>query len=99
MYKKIVISLMVCFLLIISANCKVKGIDNIQKGKVLIVHDNFNSFSYDNNIIYSVKELLGAFNTEVKVMNLDNYKEKEIYNYDYVFVIGIDEEINKKSFL
>ncbi|KOR23806.1 DUF2334 domain-containing protein [Clostridium sp. FAM 1755] len=98
MYKKIVISLMVCFLLIISANCKVKGIDNIQKGKVLIVHDNFNSFSYDNNIIYSVKELLGAFNTEVKVMNLDNYKEKEIYNYDYVFVIGIDEEINKKSF-
>ncbi|MGO5092780.1 DUF2334 domain-containing protein [Clostridium sp. LCP25S3_F10] len=98
MYKKIVIFLMVCFLLIISANCKVKGIDNIQKGKVLIVHDNFNSFSYDNNIIYSVKELLGAFNTEVKVMNLDNYKEKEIYNYDYVFVIGIDEEINKKSF-
>ncbi len=87
-----------CFF-IVNTNCKVKGIDNIPKEKVLIVHDNFNSFLYDNNIIYSVRELLGAFNAKVKIIDLDNYKEKEIYNYDYVFVIAVDEEVNKKCFL
>lgn len=98
MYKKRVIYLMVCVFFIVNTNCKVKGIDNIPKEKVLIVHDNFNSFLYDNNIIYSVRELLGAFNAKVKIIDLDNYKEKEIYNYDYVFVIAVDEEVNKKCF-
>ncbi len=67
-----------------------------KKEKVLIVYDSLNFFSYNNNIVYSVRELLGAFNTAVKVVNIADYKEGEISNYDYVFVMGVEGELNKK---
>lgn len=56
------------------------------------------NFSYNNNIVYSVRELLGAFNTAVKVVNIADYKEGEISNYDYVFVMGIERELNKNIY-
>ncbi|AUN10241.1 transcription factor [Clostridium botulinum] len=99
MYKKITIYFMIIFLLFTNANCKVKAADSDKKEKVLIVYDSLNFFSYNNNIVYSVRELLGAFNTAVKVVNIADYKEGEISNYDYVFVMGIERELNKKTFI
>lgn len=32
----------------------------------------------------------------MKVVNIADYKEGEISNYDYVFVMGIERELNKK---
>ncbi|KEJ00681.1 transcription factor [Clostridium botulinum A2B7 92] len=99
MCKKIAIYFMIFFLLFTNANCKVKAADSDKKEKVLIVYDSLNFFSYNNNIVYSVRELLGAFNTAVKVINIADYKEGKINNYDYVFVMGIEGELNKKTFI
>ncbi|MCS4466499.1 hypothetical protein JTS99_09535 [Clostridium botulinum] len=35
----------------------------------------------------------------MKVVNIADYKEGEISNYDYVFVMGIERELNKKTFI
>ncbi|NFH88512.1 transcription factor, partial [Clostridium botulinum] len=90
MYKKITIYFMIFFLLFTNANCKVKAADSDKKEKVLIVYDSLNFFSYNNNIVYSVRELVGAFNTAVNVVYIADYKEGEISNYDSVFVMGIE---------
>ncbi len=71
----------------------------LKKKKVLIVCDSLKFFPYNNNIVYSVRELLGAFNTEVKVVNVADYREREIDNYDYVFVMGIEGKLNKKELI
>lgn len=71
----------------------------LKKEKVLIVCDSLKFFPYNNNIVYSVRELLGAFNTEVKVVNVADYREREIDNYDYVFVMGIEGKLNKKELI
>ncbi|MCW6080509.1 transcription factor, partial [Clostridium sporogenes] len=99
MYKKIIIYFMVFFLLFTNVNCKIRAVDNVKKEKVLIVYDSLKFFPYNNNIVYSVRELLGAFNTEVKVVNVADYREREIDNYDYVFVMGIEGKLNKKEFI
>ncbi len=99
MYKKIIIYFMVFFLLFTNVNCKVRAVDNAKEEKVLIVYDSFKFFPYNSNIVYSVRELLGAFNTAVKVVNVADYKKGEIENYDYVFVISIEGELNKKIFI
>nr|WP_307889906.1 hypothetical protein [Clostridium botulinum] len=99
MYKKIIIYFMVFFLLFTNVNCKIRAVDNVKKEKVLIVCDSLKFFPYNNNIVYSVRELLGAFNTEVKVVNVADYREREIDNYDYVFVMGIEGKLNKKELI
>ncbi len=35
----------------------------------------------------------------MKVVNIADYKEGKINNYDYVFVMGIEGELNKKTFI
>ncbi|EJO5347866.1 DUF2334 domain-containing protein [Clostridium botulinum] len=99
MYKKIIIYLIMLFLVITTTNLQVKAVDNTKKQKVLIVYDSLKFFSHDDNVVYSIKELLGAFNTEVKTVEITDYKKNEINSYDYVFVIGIEGKLNRKTFI
>ncbi len=59
MYKKIIIYFMVFFLIFTNVNCKLEQWIMLKR-KVLIVYDSFKIFPYNNNIVYSVRELLGA---------------------------------------
>lgn len=71
--------------------------DNFKK--VLIVYDKKTYFGYKNDLTVSISELFGHFKVNVEKKNEKDYKVKEIENYDYVFVIGIEGDFHNENLI
>ncbi|WP_027623062.1 DUF2334 domain-containing protein [Clostridium lundense] len=97
MYKKILASILIIINLI---NFQVSAVTlNNSKERLLIVYDKSNFFGYNNKIISSIEELLGAFNLQVETVNIEKYKKSYIDNFKSVFVLGIEGDFNNEKFL
>ena len=93
---KFCISIIIIFFTI-NSSIKVYAQEKL-KSKAIIIYDRENIYGYNVNILNSIKELLGGFNTDVVTEKVDNYKKHDIDGYDYVFVLGIEGNLNNNIF-
>lgn len=67
--------------------------------KALVIYDRQNYFSYSDNVVNSIKELFGAYNLAGEDISAAKYESNYLNKYDYVFVLGIDGELNNKKII
>lgn len=58
--------------------------------KVLLIYDTRYYFGYENDEVLSFKLLFGHFSVDVDEVKEDDYKKDSLYAYDFVFVMGLD---------
>ncbi|WP_242971997.1 DUF2334 domain-containing protein [Haloimpatiens massiliensis] len=80
-----------------SISLKVSSIE--KRKKALVIYDRHNYFSYSDNVVNSIKELFGAYDLKGEDINVEKYKSGYLNNYDYVFVLGIDGELNNRELI
>lgn len=80
-----------------SISFKVSGIE--KRKRALVIYDRYNYFSYSDNVVNSIKELFGAYDLDGEDINVEKYKSGYLNKYDYVFVLGIDGELNNKELI
>ncbi|MGL5756467.1 MAG: DUF2334 domain-containing protein, partial [Paraclostridium sp.] len=92
MYKKVT-GLFLSLLLIIGS-FNISLADNKIKGSSLIVYENQKTFSFNENVVNHLNELLYKFNNKVDKVYVNDYKKDMLKNYDSIFVINIDNKIS-----
>ncbi|MEN2257983.1 polysaccharide deacetylase family protein [Paraclostridium benzoelyticum] len=76
------------------------GFANIEKKEnALIIYENQKTFSYKENTINHLNELLYRFNKSVDSVYINDYKKGSLKQYDSIFVINIENEINDRDLL
>ncbi len=73
--------------------------DNKEKDKALIVYENQKTFSYNENVVNHLNELLYRFNNQVDNVYINDYKADQINNYNSVFVINVENQITNNEFI
>lgn len=73
--------------------------ENIKGKNTLIIYESTNEFSHAENKLNNIKQLLYVFNTKVDTININQYKSKQIEEYDYVLVTDIEQDIENEVFL
>jgi len=63
--------------------------------RVLLIYDTRSLFGYENDEVVSFKLLFGHFNVKVDEVSEKEYKKDSLKNYEYVFLMGLDD--NKLS--
>ncbi|WP_052314793.1 hypothetical protein [Clostridium senegalense] len=97
MFKKYILILLAFFITTCSLGINTKAKEDYLN--VLIVYDTKVEFSYNRNILNSISELMGAFNTKVETVDIKEYKKNYLKSYDYVFSIIIDKDISNEEFI
>lgn len=97
MFKKTIYIIIVLFIILYNPIT----INSLSKttNKSLIVYEIENEFGKLENKVYHLKELLYAFNKEVDIINIADYKVNQVGKYDYVFVVNVINNIENKVFL
>lgn len=76
------------------------GFANIEKKEnALIIYENQKTFSYKENTVNHLNELLYRFNKSVDSVYINDYKKGSLKQYDSIFVINIENEINDRDLL
>ncbi|QEK12843.1 DUF2334 domain-containing protein [Crassaminicella thermophila] len=96
LFKKMLLLFLICLLFI---NFSQYSYGEEKKKNVLLVYDHRANFGSIEDIVTSVRELLGHFNVSVTEKNVEDYKEHEIEKYDYVFIIGIEGDFINVLFM
>lgn len=66
------------------------------KKRVLLIYDTRYHFGYENDEVLAFKLLFGHFNVDVDEVSENDYKKDSLKNYDYVFLMGLnDNKLNK----
>lgn len=97
MFKKYILILLAFFITTCSLGVNTKAKEDCLN--VLIVYDTKVEFSYNRNILNSISELMGAFNTKVETVDIKEYKKNYLESYDYVFSVIIDKDISNEEFI
>lgn len=99
MFKRtFIISIIFISCIILSSINLIYGDDSINK-KSLIVYETKTNFNSNINTVNHLNELLYVFNKDVNSINIDDYKKGNLNNYDYIFVININNDIGNKIFI
>ncbi|MCX7950499.1 MAG: hypothetical protein N2594_00910, partial [Clostridiales bacterium] len=61
------------------------------KKRVLLIYDTRYNFGYENDEVLAFKLLFGHFNVDVDEVWEREYKKDSLKNYDYVFLMGLDD--------
>lgn len=69
------------------------------KEKALIVYENQKTFSYNENVVNHLNELLYRFNNQVDNVYINYYKTGQINDYNSVFVINMENQITNNEFI
>lgn len=99
MYKKFIfIIILILNTTLLSINNKVVAKES--KEKVAIIYESTNIFGFNDNIVNHLKELIsGAFNKDVTTIKVDKYNEHDLEKYNYVFILGINNEIDDSKLI
>lgn len=92
MYKKF-ISLFLTILIVIS-NVNISFAND--ENKTLIIYECEKSFSFNENKINHLNELLYRFSNNVSKISIDEYNQGYINEFDYVFIDNIQNNISNK---
>ncbi|WP_195940434.1 DUF2334 domain-containing protein [Romboutsia sp. 1001713B170131_170501_G6] len=96
--KKLIIGITIIINIILVSSNRVYADDNSNK-KSLIVYETRKNFKSNIDKVNHLSELLYVFNNKVDNINIDDYKKGYLNNYDYIFVININNDIGNKVFL
>lgn len=86
-------------ILLVFSNSSLVFADIQKKEKALIIYENQKTFSYKENVVNHLNELLYKFNKSVDNIYVNDYKKGTLTKYDSVFVINIENEINNTDLL
>lgn len=96
--KKFIIEITIIISIILASSSGIYSENNSNK-KSLIVYETKTKFKSNVNTVNHLNELLYVFNNKVDNININDYKKGCLNNYDYVFVININNNIENKIFL
>lgn len=96
--RKVIISIIFTLSVITLSSNLIYADDSINK-KTLIVYETKTNLKSNINTVNHLNELLYVFNKEVKSININDYKKGDLNNYDYLFVININNNIDNKMFM
>ncbi|MDU6115678.1 MAG: DUF2334 domain-containing protein [Paeniclostridium sordellii] len=96
--RKVIISIIFTLSVITLSSNLIYADDSINK-KTLIVYETKINLKSNINTVNHLNELLYVFNKEVKSININDYKKGDLNNYDYLFVININNNIDNKIFM
>lgn len=88
-YRKILIFFLVLILFLFVIQPFQLANAESSKKKVLLIYDRRNYFGYIQDVVTSYRELLGHFNVIVLEESQKDYKEGQVDNYDYIFILGV----------
>ncbi|MCX7694482.1 MAG: polysaccharide deacetylase family protein, partial [Caloramator sp.] len=87
MLKKIIISLLAIICFMVGRACA-----EDKRDRALIVYDTRYKFGYDNDEVLAFKLALGHFDIDVFEVSESYYEEGYLEDFDYVFVLGLDDK-------
>ncbi|MVO75209.1 hypothetical protein GOD97_10710, partial [Paeniclostridium sordellii] len=96
--RKVIISIIFTLSVITLSSNLIYADDSINK-KTLIVYETKTNLKSNINTVNHLNELLYVFNKEVNSININDYKKGDLNNYDYLFVININNNIDNKMFM
>ncbi|MCH1966762.1 DUF2334 domain-containing protein [Paraclostridium sordellii] len=96
--RKVIISIIFTLSVMTLSSNLIYADDSINK-KTLVVYETKTNLKSNINTVNHLNELLYVFNKEVKSININDYKKGDLNNYDYLFVININNNIDNKMFM
>lgn len=88
-----------CLILIYILNSFTFSHGNQTEKKVLLLYDQRVPFGRYEDFVTSYGELLGHFNTMITEQRINEYKSKELNDYDYIVLVNIDGSLKNSALL